>query len=152
MTYEEASEALNKMFWDTFKVEALAILGYVPTVYWPFVTEPTSAPIDKVWCRVSRKTNPKELAGFGEGNANFAARYDTDGLYYVQMFYPQSDKSASSKFTKLAQIAESCFLGKHDPSNLLWVRSVETKELDSEKTWFRLNVIIEFTYQEIRGS
>jgi len=152
MTYDEASEALNQMFWGKFKADSLSLLGYVPTVYWPFTVEPLSAPVDKFWCRVSRKTMPKELAGFGEGDVNRSARYDTFGVYFIQMFYPQSDKRASSLFPQLAQIAEDCFLGKHDPSNLLWVRNVATKELDPEKTWFCLNVVVEFTYQAIRSN
>lgn len=151
MTYDDAGDALNKMLWDDFKPQAQAILGYVPTVYWPFQTEPTSAPTDKFWMRVSRKNLPKTLSGFGEGNANKAARYDVKGNLFIQMFYPQADKNAAKNLPRLAEIAEACFLGKHDPSNLLWCRDIAVNPLESEKGWFRLNVVVEFIYQDIRS-
>jgi len=149
MTYDEAGDALNALFFPTFKPFATTVLGYMPTIYWPFQTEPTSAPIDKAWLRVSRRSLPKQLDGFGEGNANKAARYSTIGLMYIQLFYPQSDKNAAKNLPKLAEFLQACFIGKHDPTNLLWCRDVTIKELDSEKTWFRVNVVVEFIYQDI---
>lgn len=151
MIYDEAGDALNLMFWPSFKDEAKTILGYMPTVYWPLQVEPEKAPVDKFWMRVTRRTNPKTLAGFGEGNADYAARYDESGTLYLQLFYPQCDKAASTKFPKLAEFLQACFLGKNDPTNILWCRDVAIKELDSEKAWFRINVVVDFKYQDIKG-
>lgn len=149
MNYEESTSAMNKMFWDEFRPKAQALLGYVPTVYWPNTVVPNPAPTNEFWCRVSRKTIDERLAGFGEGGPSIR-RYDVRCIYYVQMFYPHTDKWANKNLPKLAQFAKDSMQGKNDPTNVLWSREVKIDELDIEKAWFRSNIVAVFEYQEIK--
>jgi hypothetical protein len=150
MNYSESTDALLTLFWDGFKPEAVALLGYTPKVYWPDQQETGTPDTTKVWLRVSRRDLPSKLSGYGEGNNQSTKRYDCAGFLYIQMFYPQSDGSASSKFPLLASAAKDSLQGKHDPTNYLWIRDCTIAPLDPEASWFRKNVVVDFTYQEIK--
>jgi len=150
MNYTEASDAIQKMFWSVFKPASTAILGYTPKVYWPDSVEPASAATDKVWMRVSRRDLPETLAGFAEGENQSVKRYDVPATLFIQFFYPQSDGSANTKLSQLAQVAKDALQGKHDPTNVLWTRDCSIVSLNPELTWFRKNVVVDFTYQEIK--
>jgi hypothetical protein len=151
MNYSESNDAIFKMLWPVVSGDISSLLGYTPLVYWPDKVEKATAPTDKVWMRVSRKTlGGPSLAGFTDDTAQSARRYDVAALLYVQVFYPQSDANASDKFPAIVQMITDALGDKHDPTNILWTRSSSVDELDSERSWFRKNVVTQFEYQEIK--
>lgn len=150
MTYAEANDAIFSLFWPGFRQFALDTLGYVPLAYWPDSKEEKSAPVDKVWIRVSRKTNFETLSGFNEGENQSIRRYDVSAILYIQLFYPQSDGNSTVLFPTICEYLKNSLQGKADATNVLWTKDVKIDELSSEKSWFRKNVVCEFTYQEIK--
>lgn len=150
MNYADSNAAIFSLFWPALKAQCQTVLGYVPKVYWPDQVETGEAPTDKLWLRASRKTIGEVLSGFNEGENQSIARYDVTAILYVQMFYPQSDSKSGTNFVALAQFIKDSLQGKNDPTNVLWTKRVNIDELSSEKSWFRKNVVCEFTYQEIK--
>lgn len=154
MTYEEAGDALAGLFWSSFGVASQNLLGYTPKVFWPFESSGDQAPSDKVWLRVTRATISEELAGYGEGEGNIGManrRYDVTGLYAIQIFCPQVMPNAERKLGQLAMAAKDSLQGKHDPTNFLQCKNVTIKEQPSEKVWYRVNVVCDFEYQEVKN-
>lgn len=150
MTYAEANDAIYALFWPTVKGPVSDLLGYTPLVFWPDKVEKQQAPTDKVWMRVSRKTLGELLAGFSDDTNQSARRYDVTAVLYVQLFYPQSDANSSVNFSEVVQLVKDSLSDKHDPTNWLWTRASSVDELDSDRSWFRKNVVTQFEYQEIK--
>lgn len=150
MTYIESNDVIFKLVFGVVSGSIAATLGYTPLVFWPDKSEKEPAPTDKAWLRVSRATMGERLSGFSDGESQSIRRYDVTSKLYVQFFYPASDKNSSVKFPVIVQAMKDALRDRHDDNNELWTRESVVKEVDSEKAWFRKNVVVDFEYQEIK--
>ena len=71
------------------------------------------------------------------------------GLVSVQSFSPLSEGGGLSLAQKSAIIARDTFEGVGTASGI-WFRNVRIQEIGATGTWYQMNIIADFEYDEIR--
>lgn len=122
-----------------------AVVGYIPTIAWPGIEQPTTPDRSKFWARVSQKTNSETQAALRNGN--YGQRFETKGVCYVQIFCPVSAVGAISKGRKLAEIGRNAFRAKQS-TNGVWFRNAKIVEMPVEQDWFAFTVQVDYIYDE----
>lgn len=140
-------DARNEIFaqYNLAKVEILALLGYQPVVVYQGVESTGVMPTDKIWLRLSQQTVIEEQSALA-GN-DLKRRYTSDGLIYAQIFIPKLT-GVYTNGVKIAEYIKKAFRGKQT-SSAMWFRNVRIQELAPEESWFRLNVVSEYQYDQI---
>lgn len=96
------------------------------------------------WARISVKHNggyQQTLAGQGD------RRFAKEGILLVEVYAPAGDGLTVAR--SLHTIVEQAFEGVSTP-NGVWFRNVHTEEVGPDGPWTHANVIIEFSYDEVR--
>jgi len=140
-------DARNELFaqYNLAKPAILTLLGYQPTVIYQGVDSGVAMPTDKIWVRLSQQTvleNQSAIAG-----NDLRQRYTSDGLAYAQIFIPKSP-GVYANGVKMVELVKNVFKGKQT-SSCIWFRNVRVQELPPEESWFRLNVVSEYQYDQI---
>ncbi len=136
-TYAEAVDVILGLFktvWDTSGHIALYenVAGDIPTAVAP-------------WARVTlRNVDGRQgsLAG-----ALGVQRFDRDGLLTVQIFVPAGE--GLSEAHTLSKIVADAYEGVAG-DNGIWFRNVRVNEIGPDGDWFQTNVLVDFTYDEIK--
>lgn len=136
-TFAEANDSILKLFkdaWDltTWSVDYENVSGELPTG-----TDP--------WARVT-------LRHFGGRNSSLAGalgtqRFDRSGTLAVQIFVPTGE--GLSEAFALAKIVADAYEGQ-STTNGVWFRNVRVNEIGPDGDWFQVNVLVDFTYDEIK--
>ena len=79
---------------------------------------------------------------------NGQKRYTASGLVFAQIFSPRSASNGFEKGIALGEVAKKAFRGKTTPGKI-WFRNVRLNELEPEDSFYRLNVVAEFEYDEL---
>lgn len=152
---ESYTDARNEIFGQLSIVRAqlLTIIGYdildpalSLTVYQGLEDTTVKKPIDKFWIRISQQTaieTEANLAGLPGDR-----RYTSRGVAFVQVFIPKTAKQNYQIGAEAANTIKKAFRGKQTES-CIWFRNVRIQELPPEEAWFRLNVLAEYTYDEL---
>ncbi len=136
-TQETASDEMLAFFktaWDTTSLIAVYenVKGAVPT--------------DQVsWARPVIRHAPsgnQSLTG-----ALNKTNYERIGLMTVSVFIPNGNGLSLAR--SLGKTVADAFEGKKTASGV-WFRNVRIVEVGPSNEWFQFNVVIEFTYDEIR--
>ena len=143
--YTNAVDQMFALFNTAWVNQTVPIVGYVPVVRWQGVEELTKPDASKYWARVSQQTILEEQRGFSTFNGS--ALYSTRGLIFVQIFCPKSDIKAMEKGRSLAVVARNAFRGK-TTSGKVWFKNCTINELSPEESFFRLNVVSNYNYDE----
>lgn len=101
----------------------------------------TTAP----WARLVVQHSPggqSTLSG-----ATGAQRFDREGLLFVQVFIPSGE--GLSEAYALAKIIADAYEGASTP-NAVWFRNVRVNEIGPSGSWYQVNVVVEFIYDEIK--
>lgn len=144
--YIAAKDQMFALFNAAWKLNATAVVGYLPEVRWQGVPEATLPDQSKYWCRVSKETVIEEQTTFSGDDGK--KRYTGTGLLWVQIFGPVSDIEAQHKGELLAVIARNAFRGK-TTSGKVWFRNVRIAELPNDESAVRFNVVAEYEYDEV---
>lgn len=144
-TYENAVSEMFERFYSVWQAGTTAIVGYVPEVRWQGVENGQAPGYDKFWVRVSQQTVLEQQSTLR--NPTCGQRFRTDGLLFIQLFCPKSDPSAMEFGRKLATLARNAFRGYTTASGV-WFRNPRVSELESEERWVRLNVTVNYQYDE----
>lgn len=135
-TFAEAyGEILTKFkaAWDTTGFDAL---------YPNLAGDPPTDPAP--WARVSISHSPGSQT---LGDDTTGRRYERYGLLLVQVFVPTGE--GLPRALNLAKIITDAFEGATTPSGV-WFRNVRVNEVGPDGSWYQVNVIAEFTYDEIK--
>lgn len=124
----------------------VAIIGAELTSVYQGVETGGKIPTDKFWARVSQQTVDEPQAAL-RGN-DLKTRYRTLGLVFVQLFGAKNDVANYQKLAQLAALVKTAFRGKQT-DGCIWFRNTRIQELPDEAAWQRLNVVSEYTYDEI---
>jgi hypothetical protein len=100
-----------------------------------------------LWARVSIKHIDGRQSAFGATAG--VRRYTRVGFVTVQVFAPLSEGLGLSKGQIMAIIAKDAFEGKATASGV-WFRKVQIKEIGPDDSWYQINVVAEFTYDELK--
>lgn len=136
-TFREAQDemlALFKTVWDA--------TGH-PALYENVADDPptTATP----WARITLQHFPggqRSLAG--EAGAR---RWERNGQIIVQVFTPIG--KGTGEAYDLAKIVADAYEGKATASQV-WFRGVRVNNIGPDGAWFQLNVIVQFTYDEVK--
>jgi hypothetical protein len=135
-----------KTGWDS---NSAAVAGYIPEVEWQGVQLRETPDIGKYWVRVSIQTVGENQSSLSVAEGiNGQRRYTAFGFVIIQVFAPRSTKDSFQNGIKLAEIAKKIFRGKTTPGKI-WFRNVRVNELSPENSFYRLNVVAEFEYDEL---
>jgi len=116
--------------------------GVVPSVSYDAV--PFDTPTAATWARIRIRHEQGEQATLG-GPAT--RRFNKTGSVIVSIFTPVSSSLDTSKAESLALLAKTAFEGKATPSQV-WFRDVTINEIGVEESWFQVDVIATFNYDE----
>jgi len=152
-TYPEAKAEIYRLFTTYFTANAVAASGlaYIPEIRYAGVLTPglpATPPKEKHWCRISTQLVTEEQDTLSTCVADIGRRrYTAAGLVFVQMFAPATSEG-TTKNDLLAHVAKLAFRGKTADGGI-WFRNARVNELKPEESFFRLNVVAEFEFNEI---
>ncbi len=150
LTYSEAKDQMRSVFYDAFDSAATTILGYKPDIRWAGVELPNSPDPAKFWCRHSIQTVDDGQATLSNNvTGPDKRRYNAAGLIFVQMFMPKSHPNADSLLTRLAELARNAHRRQNLPCSVWFYNARINDDLPIEQDNLRVNVVIEFEYDEI---
>jgi hypothetical protein len=145
LTYEEAVSEMFERFYAVWQADTVAVVASVPEVRWQGLESGVIPGFDTYWARVSQETVDEQQSTLRNGDCG--QRYRTDGLLFVQIFCPKSDPQSMANGRKLATIAKNTFRSHTTPGGV-WFRNPRVVELEPEEKWIRLNVIVQYQYDE----
>jgi hypothetical protein len=136
LTHKQAVDSMLTLFkaaWDT--------TGYIsiyPNVAGdkPLIAEP--------WARVNI-THEDEAAGSLSG-ATGTQRWTRSGFLSVQVFTPTGEGLSNGH--ALTKIVQDAFEGQTVDG--IWFRNVRVNEIGPDGDYYQINVLIDFTYDEIK--
>lgn len=124
----------------------VSIIGETLDVVYPGAERKDKESTSKYWARCSIQTVMESQANL-RGN-DLKTRYNSQGLVFVQIFGPKVT-DGFEKALQLATLIKTAFRGKQTP-NCVWFRNVRIQDnIPSENAWYRVNVVAEYTYDEI---
>lgn len=135
--------AFFKQYWDA---ETTAIAGYIPNIEWQGVQPRNIPDTARHWCRISIQAVSEGQAAFSNdlGNQKFTAF----GLVFAQIFSPRSESNGFEIGIALGEVGKKAFRGKKTVGGI-WFRNVRLVELEPEDSFYRLNVVAEYEYDEL---
>jgi hypothetical protein len=118
--------------------------GTPPEVRYDGVGDPGPPDSGDPWARVQIR----HLTG---GQANLGApgtqrRFNRAGIITIQVFWPLS-QAALSNARSLAGVARAAFEGQATTSHI-WFRNVRVQEIGPDGSWYQVNVLADFEYDE----
>ena len=131
----------------TLLKDAVAAAGSLPAGFKLFYddTKDESSPDLSPWARVSVRHFDGGESSISRGNGK--GRYERKGTVYVNLFSVPGD--GLRILDPLVKIALDAYEGKATPSQV-WFRKVRVREQGIVKGWYQINVLIDFTYDEIK--
>ncbi len=150
-TYTGATADMFGLLLPVWNVQVTAALGLStpPLLRWQGNEEQEIPPGDQYWGRVSRQTLESDQSSLSTCVGTLGGRRYTElGLIFIQLFGPISDGAGQNKLGKAAEPLRNALRRKSTP-NTVWFRRASINELPQEKRWNRLNVVAEFTYDEV---
>lgn len=152
-TFVRAREEICKRFDEYWTANAADIVGYLPEIRMPRIVykDPINPAVH--WGRLSIQSVLASQAAFAaydptEDDGPKRKKYEESGLVFVQLFGPRQDVEAAEQQDQFAQIARAAFRGISLPGKI-WFRNARINDLDDEDEMLRLNVVVEYEYNEI---
>lgn len=148
-TYDEAVDQMYALFTEQFAAKAAAIVGYVPEIRYLDDGKPDVMDRTKVWARIT--INPITRGQASLSNDVFTPgkkMYTSDGMLFVQLFFPKSYANAAAVSRKLSQMVTVIFSGK-TTTGCVWFRNARPYPLPNEEFYYRSNVVAEYQYDEL---
>ena len=115
-------------------------------VEWPGVDSGDSRDPDEPWARITVSHIDSAQTTLGGLNNR---RFTRQGIVAVQMFSPLVDGGGLTFAEQSAIISRDAFEGVGTASGI-WFRNTRIKEIGPDATWYQINVIAEFQYDELK--
>jgi hypothetical protein len=144
-TYISAVNEMYAKFEAAITAEAPAIVGSVPEYRFYGRDKNTVPPVSGFFVEVSQTTNTDRQTGFGVSSRKFT----TQGVLYMRIFAPKTGANNFEKGRKLADALKKRFRVA-TPGARVWYRAARVQELPEEKGAYRLNVAVDYVYDEIQ--
>ena len=144
-TYTDAPDEIFALYKAAVDTNGPLIVGYVPETVYQGVDKGEKTPLDKFWQMAQVQTVDEEQTTFRSSSAK---RYTTYGFALFQLFAPRNDAESWLKLKEFAKAIRNGFRGKTTPGHIVF-RNARCQELTPEDTFHRINVVVEFEYDEI---
>ncbi len=150
--YSDAKDAIYGRVKAAIDGPVTALLGYKPEIRWPYVAEPAKPNNSKIWFRVSSQIVEEQQITLStcEG-APGQKKYETVGVLIVEMYMPKAERDSGVKGGKAAAMIRDAF--RNAPSGeagIVYYRARINDGIAPEELFYRLNVVTEFEYDEIK--
>jgi len=76
--------------------------------------------------------------------------FETKGFFYLQIFGPTSKGDSFYNCQLLAHNVKKLFRN-NSTNGSIWFRNARVQELAPEPSWNKINVVVEYSYQESEG-
>lgn len=145
--YAAARDEVFNQYISNVLDNTVSIIGEPLYTVYQGVESDGKIPSNKFWARISLQTVTEEQATFR--GSDLQRRYETNGLVFVQLFMAKEKPENYQLGLKLAVIIKNAFRGQQT-DGCIWFRNVRIQEnLPAESSWFRLNVVAEYQYNEL---
>lgn len=150
-TYLDASDDMKATATAAWNAATLAVLGSSAKMLYQDRIKAGAVEVgtpDEYWARtvVQHVTTPQVTLG---GPADGSRRHTAHGLLWVQMFFPLAKTVAWRNGQKIASAVKNA-LAKESVSGTVWFLNARINDnLPADTTHHRLNVLVEFQYDEI---
>lgn len=148
MNFDEASDAIKGLFnaaWASLAPAANG--GALPEIRWPGIDNVATPPAaDTAWARVTIQHGPNGSTTLAPAGSR---RIERQGLVTIQVFTPNVKGDGLTLAQKLAIIARNAFDGVGTADGL-WFRQTYIKEIGPSASWYQMNILSTFQYDEQR--
>jgi hypothetical protein len=147
MNHEQARDELYEMFRAAWAANSGAVVqGSAPPVIYQGVSKDTPPAMEVSYARASVKhfTGTQGSLG-GTGNR----RFNRTGAVFIQTFAPLGIGNPLTIAVRLGRIALEAFEGRSSPGGI-WFRGCRLMEIGHSDGRYQVNVIAEFTYDEVK--
>ncbi len=142
-TLTEARNEIHQAYQTVWDAGSAALNGgAIPPTSYDAVAFDT--PTAATWARIRVRHEQGEQVTLGPPAQR---RFNKTGTVIVSIFTPVSTSLDTSKAEALAILAKSAFEGKTTPSQV-WFRDVTINEIGVEESWFQVDVIATFNYDD----
>jgi hypothetical protein len=121
------------------------LAAWAPTGYkadWPNVAG-FVPPEDEYWIRVAARHAPSATRAFGRN----PGMYGRAGTLWVQLFAPVGQGLAGA-YAHAKMISDA--LEGVSTAHCVWFRNVRVQEVGASGVWSQINILADFTYDEIK--
>lgn len=146
MKTSEARDEMFAMLLSAWENGAGDVLGYLPDILWQG-QEKGPPSLEFAYARASVVHNTGRQASLaGEAGAK---RFRRTGILFVQCFAPLGIENPLTIADNLGRIVLDAFEGRSSPGGI-WFRSCRLNEIGPTDGWYQVNVIAEFSYDEVK--
>lgn len=147
MTFLESRDEMFTMLLTAWNLNAMAVVGLIPAIQWQGLD---ISPIPPQGVPFGRATVHHIEGGQSTlGNSQGKNTYERVGILTFQVFGPLGSGKGLTIAEGLANIALNAFEGKASPGGI-WFRNCRLNEVGVTDGWFQINVLAEFTYDEVK--
>ena len=139
LTYNQAIDEILTVFKNAWPLSDTTVK------YDDVANDSNPPPVDSPWARVILRHTTGRQATLA--NAQGQSRFRREGILTVSVFVKRGFGLPRSP--DLATIVRDAFEGKSSPGGV-WFRNVRIVEVGADGSWFIKNVVVEFTYDEIK--
>lgn len=146
-TLDSARDEIFGLFNTKWVADTPAINGGTPIlVEWQGVDSGSPPPSDEAYARITLRYATSNQSTFGKTGQR---RFVRPGVVTVQVFAPVSAGGGLSFAEQAAIIARDAFEGIGTASGI-WFRNSRILDVGPDKSWYQMNVVNEFQYDELR--
>ncbi len=146
-TFDSARDEIFGLFNVKWNADTPAINGGNPIpIEWQGVDSGAPPPADAAYARIILRYATSSQVTFGKTGER---RFLRPGFVTVQVFAPISAGGGLSFAEQAAIIARDAFEGISTDSGI-WFRNSRILDVGPDKSWYQMNVVNEFQYDELR--
>ena len=137
-TYKQAVDDILGLFktaWDTTSYIAI----------YPNVGGEVPSNVENPWARATVQHIDGGQASLSGGLGT--QRWERSGIFTVQIFVPSGEGLSEAHI--LGKLITDIFEGV-STTNGVWFKNVRINEIGPDGEWYNLNVLIDFTYDEVK--
>lgn len=151
MSPQQARKAMLAHVDTCWQAGSEAIVDYIPEIRWQGFELPDLPGANKFWMRVSTQgvANPQRGHMMPEVGISKPV-YDNIGFIMLQIFAPMKSVDSYEKGELLAGLGQGMFMATATGGSI-WYRNPRIRELDNDGTWYRWNVIADYTFSQVKG-
>lgn len=147
MTFLEARDEIFSMIHTSWNLNTMALVGLIPAIQWQGLDISPIPPQGIPFARATVHHVEGRQSTLTNGNGK--SSYERVGIFTFQVFGPLGSGKGLTIAEGLANIALNTFEGKASPGGI-WFRNCRINEVGVTDGWYQINVLVEFTYDEVK--